>query len=226
MSPKRKFQTHMIISVTNLKGGVGKTTVTTNIAVGFALKGYDVCVVDSDLKQKSATEWRSNRGETNPQITVVSVSEKALIKEVESLDKKFDIVFVDGVPQISELAQDTILVSDIVVIPLTPSLYDYRGFETFYDEFNKIRRLKEKQGIPFRGFVLLNRVERNNIASDINEALADYEIEQLASRLFNRVAYKYTAPLGISVLEYTDAKAKDEMNELVNELEKHLKSFA
>ncbi len=213
----------MIISITNLKGGVGKTTIVTNLAVGFALKGYDVCIVDTDLKQKSATEWRSNRPESRPNISVVSVSEKALIQEVGVLEKKFDIVLVDGVPQISEMAQDTILVSDVVIIPITPSLYDYRGFETFYEEYNKIRVLKIKQKIPFRGFVLLNRVERNSIVGDIQEALKDYDIERLETQVFNRVAYKYTAPLGLGVQEHTDAKAKEEIANLVDELERKLK---
>jgi Flp pilus assembly CpaE family ATPase len=39
-----------ILSVLNLKGGVGKTTITANLAAAFHQKGYRVLVVDLDLQ--------------------------------------------------------------------------------------------------------------------------------------------------------------------------------
>src|SRR5262245_46158819 len=39
-----------VISVLNLKGGVGKTTVTANLGAAFAAKGYNVLLVDLDLQ--------------------------------------------------------------------------------------------------------------------------------------------------------------------------------
>ena len=38
----------MIISVTSLKGGVGKSTITQNLAVCFAQSGYRVCIADAE----------------------------------------------------------------------------------------------------------------------------------------------------------------------------------
>ena len=60
----------MIIAVTNLKGGVGKTTVSINLAVAFALRGKSVCLVDLDEGQRSASMWAGNRSEAEkePQI--------------------------------------------------------------------------------------------------------------------------------------------------------------
>lgn len=38
-----------IITITSGKGGVGKTTVTANIGISLALKGYKVCLIDADF---------------------------------------------------------------------------------------------------------------------------------------------------------------------------------
>jgi chromosome partitioning protein len=208
----------MVISVTNLKGGVGKTTISVNIAVGLALRDYSICLVDSDREQRSATEWRDNRTVVSPQITVVSVSEKQFTSEIKALRDKFDIVLIDGVPQLSELAQYTIGVSDLVIIPITPSLIDYRGFETFYKKYKEIKTMKEEMGGRVKGAVLINRVQRNRLVHEIPDAVQSYGITLLKSRLVDRLAYKDTFTEGLSVLEYKDEKAKEETRQLIEEI--------
>jgi chromosome partitioning protein len=208
----------MVISVTNLKGGVGKTTVSVNIAVGLALRDYSVCLVDSDREQRSATEWRDNRTVVSPQVTVVSVSEKQFTSEIKALRDKFDIVLIDGVPQLSELAQYTIGVSDLVIIPITPSLIDYRGFETFYKKYKEIKTMKEEMGGRVKGAVLINRVQRNRLVNEIPDAVQSYGITLFKSRLVDRLAYKDTFTEGLSVLEYKDEKAKEETRLLIEEI--------
>lgn len=208
----------MVISVTNLKGGVGKTTVAVNLAVGLAMKGYSICLVDSDREQRSATEWRDNRTVAEPQVTVVSVSEKQFTSEIKALRAKFDLVVIDGVPQLSELAQYTIGVSDLVIIPITPSLIDYRGFETFFRKYKEIKTMKEEMGGSVKGAVLMNRVQRNRLTQEIPDAVQSYGITLLKSRLVDRLAYKDTFTEGLSVLEYKDEKAKEETKQLIEEI--------
>ncbi len=50
----------MIIGLLNQKGGVGKTTVTLNLAAYFAREGFRTLVVDAD-PQASALSWSSAR---------------------------------------------------------------------------------------------------------------------------------------------------------------------
>ena len=213
----------MVIAVTNLKGGVGKTTVTTNLAVSFSQRGKDVCIVDTDLGQQSSMEWSGNRSEERTRIPVFGVSIKQLNKEVADLAKRFDIVLIDGTPQLSELADRTILASDLLVIPLTPSIYDFRGFENFLQRFEQVKGLKEASGGLVRAFILLNRVVPNTkVSKDIEEAVKEYEVEVLNTKLANRIAYVDTATNGTGVLEYKDPKAKAEMNSLTEELLKNI----
>jgi len=209
----------MIIAVTNLKGGVGKTTITTNLAVSFTKKGYDVCIVDTDLGQQSSMEWSGARDENRDRIPVFGVTIKQLNKEVEDLQKRFDIVMIDGTPQLSELADRTILASDLLVIPLMPSIYDFRGFENFLERFEQIRGLKEANGGNVNALVLLNRVvPKTNVSKEIKEAVAEYDVQLLKSKIHNRVAYADSATDGLGVVEYKDRKAKKEIEDLTKEL--------
>lgn len=213
----------MVVAVTNLKGGVGKTTVTTNLAVSLMQRGKDVCIVDTDLGQQSSMEWSGNRSEDRPRIPVFGVSVKQLNKEIADLAKRFDIVLIDGTPQLSELADRTILASDVLVIPLTPSIYDFRGFENFLQRFEQVKGLKEANNGTVKAFILLNRVVANTkVSKDIEDAVKEYEVKVLKSKLANRIAYVDTATEGIGVLEYKDPKAKTEMNALTDELMKFL----
>lgn len=209
----------MIIAVTNLKGGVGKTTISTNIAVCLAVRGHSVCVVDSDLDQHSSMEWAGAREESNVRVPVYGVAEKQLNKEVEDLRKRFDFVVIDGTPHLSELADRTILASDLVLIPLLPSIYDFRGFESFLKRYDQVRNLREASGGKVAALVVLNRVMPNtNISKDIETALGEHEIALAKTKLHNRVSYVDSATTGQSVLEFRDRKAKDEIEALVDEI--------
>ena len=124
----------MVIAVNNLKGGVGKTTIATKLAVAFAQRGLKVCIIDTDLTQKSAMEWAGNRGETEPHIPVYGVIGKQLSTELQKLNKVNDIVLIDGTPQLLELAERAILGSDILLVPLSAGIYDFRSFEIFMEK--------------------------------------------------------------------------------------------
>lgn len=216
----------MIISVTNLKGGVGKTTLTTNLAVAFQMRGYKVCIVDTDLGQKSAMEWSGNRDESLPRLPVFGIGIKQLNKEVEALEADYNIVFIDGSPQLSELADRTILCSDIVLIPVLPGIYDFRAFENFLTRYEQVKGLKEAQGAEIKAFVILNRyLEKSNVSKEIKEALEEYDVKIMDAKIASRVAYIDTATNGMGVLEYKDPKAKAEISQIADELEEAIKGF-
>ena len=217
----------MVIAVNNLKGGVGKTTIATNLAVAFAQRGLKVCIIDTDLTQKSAMEWAGNRGETEPHIPVYGVIGKQLSTELQKLNKVNDIVLIDGTPQLLELAERAILGSDILLVPLSAGIYDFRSFEIFMEKVEQVSTLRQSLGIKeIKTYVLMNRInERSNLSKDILSAVAAFEVPILETKLANRTAYGETAVYGLGVVEYKDQKAKEEMDNLVNELETIIKNF-
>jgi chromosome partitioning protein len=57
---RKNRKSEMIISVINQKGGVGKTTLCTNLAGALAAEGRRVLVIDAD-PQGSALDWAAAR---------------------------------------------------------------------------------------------------------------------------------------------------------------------
>ena len=55
------------ILVLNTKGGTGKTTLATNVAVYYANKGHKTALVDYD-RQRSSLDWLELRPEDRPPI--------------------------------------------------------------------------------------------------------------------------------------------------------------
>ena len=215
----------MKIAVTSLKGGVGKTTISTNLAVCFAQRGYKVCIVDTDSEQESGISWSEQRPDNLASVAVVRVGEKTLIREVKAMEKNFDIVLLDGSPQLKELASATIAASDLVIIPISPSAYDFWALENFLTRFEQVRQMKEES---LEAYILLNKFNENqNIGKELTESLKTEfkEVHKLRTTIGERVAYKETISLGMGVTEYKDKKAKEEIEALATEIETIIKKM-
>lgn len=211
----------MILSILNLKGGVGKTTIATNLAVGFAQAGKKVCLVDTDIQQKSSADWHEKRDpELAPTINVFSTSKPGQIDSgVRELAKMYDIVIVDGTPQVGEITDRAILVSDVVVIPLEPSIYSLDSFHNFYENLQYLVNKRQMVGDLLTVRILINKViQRTAVSREIAEALADYGIPTLRIQLVNRTAYARSAAEGKGVTEWTDELARAEMRQLTEEI--------
>lgn len=216
----------MVIGVVNLKGGVGKTTVSQNLAVGFAHRGYKVCLLDTDLEQKSSMRWSEIRGEAQsqqPNIKVVGVMGESVPKVVEEEKKHYDIVIIDGNPHLGKATTKTMLAADFVIVPVTSSGFDLWSVESFYERFSEVKDLK---GDDFKGYVILNRYSGNtNIDKEMKEAITEFGFNVLESTLGYRVAYKEAPVAGMGALEYKDPKAREEVTRLLDEVEIIIKAL-
>lgn len=210
----------MIIAITNLKGGSGKTTISVNLAVTLTQRGKSVCILDTDVQQRSSMKWAGDRDASLAHISVYGVEESQIIKEAAKLNKEYDIVVLDGSPQLADLADSTMLASDIVIIPIKPSILDFRSTEEFILRYRRIKSLKESQGFRSNAYFVINDVKSMHTLTykDTKAAVEAFD-EPLLYSFPNLVAFQDSLPFGMGVGEYSDTRAQEVFNEFTDKVE-------
>ena len=120
-----------IIAITNQKGGVGKTTTCINLAGALMEIGYKISVADMNSEQRSAFKW-ANRG-NELQSIVTTISDKKPRDELNKLKEHSDFVLIDTAQELMTPALKAALLSDLIVIPCTPSPLDLESAEDTID---------------------------------------------------------------------------------------------
>ena len=209
-----------ILAISNLKGGVGKSTIAQNIAAQFAQNGVKVCIADTDTEQKTSVKWASLRDSSLVSIPVFSIAPEKVSQEILGLKQKYDLVIVDGTPALTELTTRIIILSDLVVVPILPGGGDIWALENFLERYQEAKVTKESYGGKVDIAVIVNRYnERTTLDREVVNAIQDFGVTVLATKLANRVSYREATIQGISVHETKDEKAKQEIGELTKEIE-------
>jgi chromosome partitioning protein len=111
----------MNVVITNLKGGVGKTTTAVYLAAVAVAKGHDpVLVIDAD-RQASSAEWLEERPIEGVEV-VEAPSERMLIR---AMGRHEGTAFVDTPPGDERLVQSAINSADAVIIPTRAGGVEY-----------------------------------------------------------------------------------------------------
>ncbi len=204
----------MIVSVTSLKGGVGKSTIAQNLAVCFAHNDYKTCIVDSDTN-KSSLRWAGLRSEDLPNIPVFGSEDgRVLTQTIRGLYDDYEVIIIDGTPSLNKVTSKIIMLSDLVLIPILPSGLDLWATEIFLERYQDAEDQKEEK-IP--GHFVLNQFDdRFNLSKDMMEVLEDSAIKPLKASIKTRMVYREAVLEGKGVYECSNKKAKQEIINLTN----------
>jgi chromosome partitioning protein len=170
------------IVVLNSKGGCGKSTVTTNLAVLFAREGRRVCIADYD-PQRSSLDWLAQRPADLPAISGVPAYDEGL----RNVARNTDILMIDAPARVhgTEL-NEFVRRAETILVPVLPSSIDMKACGHFMGELLEIGKVSRKQA---RLAVIANRVRENTLVfEELNQYLDKLKVPYLG---FLREAQNY-----------------------------------
>lgn len=214
-----KGKRHDIILVGNEKGGVGKTSLSFNLAVLRAKAGVPVLLVDSD-KQASSAMWAAIRTEGNYLPPLICVQKVGKIgNDLLQLAQNYEVIVDAGGHDSPELRQG-IAVADKWILPVRPGQLDLFSMAKMRQLRNEV---EERVGRAPKALVVLNAVHSSTSeAQEARELLSDDpNMPVAAAQLADRVAIRRSVMAGCGLIELTGpgkAEAVAEMLALYQEV--------
>lgn len=208
----------MIILIGSQKGGVGKSTLATNIAAKLAVDGCDVMLVDAD-RQSTASNWVSDREQNATLPKVHSAQKYDNIREtLLDFNERYDYVIVDAAGRDSRELRTGMLGCHTLIIPFCPSQPDLDTLPKMQEIITQAR----DQNTVLKVFGLISKAPTNPVITETQEArefLQDYpQIQLLNTIVRERKVYRDAISEGKGVVEMDNNKAKAEINNLLYEV--------
>lgn len=194
-----------VILIGGEKGGTGKSTIATNLSIMACLMGRDVLLLDTD-KQASSSKFVSHRNETGlkPTPTCVQIRGKYLHKEIEDLNKRYEVIVIDAGGQDSIELRSAMASPSVTKLytPLQPSEFDLNTLATMDDLVGTAQSFNQN----LEAFLIFNQSPTHSKIYSLAEAkefCKDYENIQICKSIIShRVPFQYATSHYMSVVEF------------------------
>ena len=203
----------MITVVGGTKGGSGKSTVATNLAVMLAHAGRDVLLVDAD-DQETSMDFTNLRNASCPEgasYTCVALTGRAVLTEVKRLAPKYQDIVVDTGGRDTASQRAALAICDTYLVPFAPRSFDVWTLDKVASLVEEARDINPQ----FRALAFINRADpRGSNNTEAAELIKSKPaLEFIPAGLGNRIAFANAAATGLSVVELKsqDRKAVEEI---------------
>ncbi len=209
----------MIVVVGGIKGGSGKTTIATNLAVMRSASGKKVLLVDAD-EQKSSSIFANQRNASNIETkwSTFQFAGKNLHSKISRVKKNYDDIIIDVGGRDTSSQRSALLIADLYLLPFNPASYDIWTLS----EVKTIIRDMRTANQNLKAIALINRADPKG--TDNGDAISILEeceeLECVKFTIGNRKAFRSSSSDGLSVVEMKnpDKKAIQEMKELYDHI--------
>ncbi len=159
---------YILCAVTE-KGGSGKSTLVTNVAVQWAQEGKKVLVLDLDPQKSSATwsQMRHAQEDELVEVEVAYIEGNMLGKILSNLKDDYDVIFLDVPGSDNGLLRTALMQADLAVIPFTTGGFDFLTSSHTLDVLKEAQqlRLDVPQLTPLKSAFFLNKTKPNSIGT-------------------------------------------------------------
>jgi chromosome partitioning protein len=193
-----------VIVVANPKGGVGKSTLATNIAGLYARQGRAVMLGDVD-RQQSARQWLALRPDAAPPILGWDLVGESTLKAPKGVTH---MVLDTPAGMHGKLLDAVMRVSDRILIPLQPSLFDIQATHSFVSELRE-----HKRGDDVELALVGMRVKEHTISNEqLHQFLARLKLPVLGY-LRDTQNYVHMAARGLTLWDVTPSRVERDLEQ-------------
>ena len=213
------------VAVVSTKGGVGKSSITTHLAIAAAVTGEDVLVLDGDQAQNSIHVWAKALRDGGAPV-IRKTSPETIERDLADATRQgFDYVFVDVPPGGGQLVTTISSLVEHILVPVRATTFDLHAMRNTVDllraaaDNTEPRELAKRNALG-KASIVLNAVPARVSASwmdDVKGALAQCGAGglEIVGMLSDRAAYSAALANGHGVTEERDAKANAEIEDLL-----------
>ncbi|WP_424192351.1 AAA family ATPase [Ampullimonas aquatilis] len=130
-----------VIVIANPKGGVGKSTIATNLSGYFASRGHNVMIGDVD-KQESAKKWLNLRPEQAWPISTWNVNADYIAKPPRGTTH---VVLDTPAGLHGWRFNDVLRMANKIIVPIQPSLFDISATAAFLESLKDERSVRNQE---------------------------------------------------------------------------------
>ncbi len=207
----------MIILVGGEKGGSGKSTTATNLAVYLKLEGHDVMLLDCD-KQGTSSKWVSRRDEAGYPRVHSAQKFGDVSKTVTDLAARYAYVVIDAGGRDSKELRSAMVASDLILIPLKASQADLETLPVV-DELVSLAKGMNPRLMARTLLCMTPTNERIREVEGARKLLKDFpDLPLSGCILAERKIYRDALLLGRGVVELKNGEAKAEIQLLGQEV--------